>query len=265
MGKRKRETQDPRITEVLANLDTEGLLWQIHGSSYYTKKIGKIHITQATSSRMLAKMYLRCRDYACSSIVNSLMSFDELQPGRVYHIDCDNCKPFHILARVRTNVEDPTIEATAERRKFLSFSILTEKNLSHFPGRVLYGYRTGVEPSMIGYIYEHDGDTQEQVETRWELAEIPKELLDCSDLCARALKRKTYCQVSVESKYKKPDGASEPLRPDAVLAINKITADDRRAATMRNLPILILQQGRNTVATIEDFFFIPEFAFPKYL
>lgn len=252
--------------DIASQLTDDELIYLINHSSY----IDKYGIPKAQKNddrKALEQLYSTCRSYACKSIVDNLSGFAEFKPGKTYHIYCDR-EHFYILARVRTNWEYKTIEETAERRKYLSFTILTEKNLSHFPGRVLYGYYNGVKPSMIGYIYSEDGNTQANAENRLELAEMPEELYDIEDLCEAAREKKTYCQVSIESKTKQyigPRIITSTLLPAAVISIEKASNDDIIAARQRRLPHIILHPGPETITKVHDFFPTPDLSSPKYI
>ena len=243
--------------DVIKDMLDEELKYLIETSSYRRKFLAN---TQIEMGRVeLEALYRKCREYACNSIVNHLRRLNEMAPSDIYHLDCKK-ESFFILARVRTNYETGTMQTTAMKRKFLSFSILTEKNLSHFPGRVIYGYYTGVVPSMIGYIYPRDASTSAYAQNRLELSELPEELLDIDDLCTQALLEKTYCQLSIESRHK-----VGTLLPCAVISIDVPTKDDLLASKRMKLPILVLHRGPKTAMTVRDIFFTPELSNPRYL
>ena len=250
--------------DMIREMSDEELRYPLESSSYVRKVLKKK--VQPTNRAELEQLYKEARKYACRSIVDNLKSFEGMHAGEFYHLDCSK-EHFFILARVRTNCEWATIEETAEERDFLSFSILTEKNLSHFPGRVLYGYQ-GIDPSMIGYICHRDADTYAFAKTRLELSEFPEELLDIDDLCTRALLEGTYCQVSAKSKktlYVGPIIQTKVLLPSVVLAIDAPTRDDALAAAQRELPTLVLHPSTKTIMNVSDFFFTPELANPMYI
>lgn len=229
-----------------AKLDDGELRARIDRSSYATKhKLPSMSTVAAREE--LEATYVACRDYACNSIVNSLTTFDNLRDGEIYDLDCSK-DHFFLLARVRTNWESKTIEETAEARKYLGFTVLTEQNLSHFPGRVLYGYWRGIDPAMIAHIYPCDSDTDGYETDPLKLSKFSEMLLDMGDLCESALKMKAYCQVTISSKM--PNGSV--LMPDAVIAIGEIGPDDRLAAKERGLPILLIHKTPNTVMEVYD-------------
>lgn len=251
---------------IASQLTDDELIYLINSSSYI-KKHKLPEAKKEDGRKFLEQLYLECRSDACNSIIDNLRDFTEFEPGKTYHIYCDR-EQFYILARVRTNWEKKTIEETAESRRYLSFTILTEKNLSHFPGRVLYGYYNGVKPSMIGYIYSEDGNTQACAEKRLELAEMPEELYDIKDLCEAARKKETYCQVSIESKTKQyvgPRIITSTLLPAVVISIEKASNDDKKAARQRRLPHIILHPGPETITKVHNLFPTPDLLSPKYI
>lgn len=251
--------------DVICKMLKEELYYPLESSSYARKEIGE-QIPLSMSRETLEDLYKKARKYACESIAGSLKVFENMKAGKIYHIYCGSAH-FYILARVRTNYEKGTIKETARNREFLSFSILTERNLSHFPGRVIYGYQN-ISPSMIGYICHCDADTYAYAETRLELSEYPEELLDIEDLCAKALQEETYCQISVRSKvklYKGPMVSESVLLPSVVIAIDMPTKDDFLAARLRRLPIVVLHRGPETIMNVYDMFFTPGLSNPTLI
>lgn len=251
--------------DVIREMLDEELYYPLESSSYVRKEING-QIPPSMGRKELENLYINAREYACKSIVRGLKKFENMEAGKIYHIYCGS-DHFYILARVRTNCEEKTIEETARKREFLSFSILTERNLSHFPGRVIYGYQN-ISSSMIGYICHCDADTCAYAETRLELSEYPEELLDIEDLCAKALQEKTYCQISIKSKMilcNGPKVGEKVLLPSVVIAIDTPTKDDFLAARLRRLPILVLHRGAETIMNVYDVFFTPELSNPTLI
>ena len=238
---------------IASRLSDEDLRLRIQRSSYARKHI-LARATVLNSREKLEQAFVACRDYACNSIVDNIMSFNGIKKESIKHLYC-NKDTFFLLARVRTNWESGTIEETANVRKYVGFTVLTEKNLSHFPGRVLYGYRKGIDASMIAHIYPCDSDTNGYETDPLKLTKYPELLLDIDDLCEEALRLKAYSQVTIETKIaKRHDGAKEgsALMPDVVVAIDKISADDKLASKERNLPILLIHSEPDTVIRVFD-------------
>ena len=233
-------------------LNDDNLRYYIDNSSY-AKKHKLPNLTELTRKE-LEMTYAACRDYACNSLIESLTTFDDAKNDQVKELDC-NKDSFFLLARVRTNWESQTVEETAEERKYMGFTILTEKNLSHFPGRVLYGYRSGVDKSMIAHIYPCDSNTDGYETDPLKLTNLPEILLDIEDLCKEALRLKAYSQVTIETKTTKQQKGIKKgttLTPDAVIAIDEISPDDKLAAKERRLPIVLIHKGRQTIMRVFD-------------
>lgn len=93
--------------ELISQLFDDELIDLINSSSCIKKHILP-EAKKEDGREVLEQRYLRCRFYACNSIVKGLRNFTEFKPGKTYHIYC-NRKRFYILARVRTNWEKKTI------------------------------------------------------------------------------------------------------------------------------------------------------------
>ena len=274
-------------SEIIQQLTNQELIRAIDGSSFYRKHCqetankaphpgSKPHQSahnpshpadlQQVSRPELEQLYTKARNCACNSIIRSLYRTDKLRPKEVNHLYCRHSK-FRLLARVRTNWESGDMATTADQRNFLSFSILSERNLSHFPGLVLYGYYSHLCTSMIGFISHIDADTHSYAENRLQLTENSEELLDIDDLLARTLADQTYCQISIASKYPDPDDPTilHPFLPDCIVCINKIDRNSRSISDQTGLPILLIHPSNQTFYRVHDFFGTPELAHPHIL
>lgn len=256
------------LTEADVNTQLHELILAslIEESSYFAKCMSKEDKKNAFKTRQaLLEYYQKCRDYATQSIVNSLYPVDKLKKP-IQHLSCENEK-FYILSRVRTNYEQPTIEETAKERTYLSFTLNSEQNLSHFPGLVWYGYRSNITSEMIGLIKSLDADTRNWARNRMELGAEEEELLDAEDLISASLQNQTYSQVSVKSQVKTYIGPiinQAPLTQDCVLCIDHIDDNAKRASDQYEMPILVLHPGPKTFCRIHDFFNTDELKNPQY-
>lgn len=234
------------LITILRDID---LLGYIKNSSAYHKGIiGRIPLRP--SRAQLENLYRCCRHYATKSIVDSLTPLNQITGAHLYCEDLAH--PFRILARVRTDCDVEDIEENAYRRSYQSFSILENQNLSHFPGKVLYGYYTGIVPEMIGYIYPMDANTIDTAEDRLLLASAPEIILDIDDLLIKTRKHGTYCQLSVFTRCKTRDGAIVPLRPDCIIAIDEISEADQIASATEHLDIITIHSTPHTLYRVHD-------------
>ncbi len=253
-------------TDVENGLDIATLIDLIEGSSYFHKKMTKsAKAIERMPRAQLVETYRECRQYATENIIQSLYPVNEL-PKPVNHLDCATEK-FYILGRVRTNYEQPTAAETIKERAYLSFTLSSEQNLSHFPGLVWYGIRSDITPQMIGLISSMDADTRSWARNRMELGPYREELLDAEDLVKASLSFKTYSQLSIKSHtvtYTGPIIHRTPLKYDCVLCINRANDYAKRASDEHEIPILILHPNERTLCRIHDFYHTPELAQPKY-
>lgn len=235
--------------ELIKLLSDANLLGYIKNSSAYHKGIIK-KVPLDPSRAQLENLYRRCRTYATKSIVSGLTPVNQIASNHLY---CeDSAHPFRILARVRTDCDVADIAQNAARRTYQSFSILENQNLSHFPGEVLYGYYTGITPEMIGYIYPMDANTVDTAEDRLLLTCVPEIILDLDDLLLKTRKHGTYCQLSVFTRCKTENGTIAPLRPDRIIAIDKISGADQNAAASEGLKIVTIHSTPQTLCRIYD-------------
>jgi len=191
-------------------------------------------------------LYHKCRNYATSSIVNSLYPLNELS-SKVTHIQNQH---FNILARVRTMWEDKKLSDTFEIRTFCSFSILTEKNMSHYGDSVLYGYYTNVSEDLIAHIFPKDSLSEAGARYESELTKKNNMLLDIEDLNQFTLKLKTYNQLCIRTKTK--DG--KILWPDCIVCIDEIDERSQIVADELDLKIVVLHKNEDTIERNDDIY-----------
>jgi len=191
-------------------------------------------------------LYHECRSYATSSIVNSLYPLNELS-SKVTHIQNQH---FNILARVRTMWEDKKLSDTFEIRTFCSFSILTEKNMSHYGDSVLYGYYTNVSEDLIAHIFPKDSLSEAGARYESELTKKNNMLLDIEDLNQFTLKLKTYNQLCIRTKTK--DG--KILWPDCIVCIDEIDERSQIVADELDLKIVVLHKNEDTIERNDDIY-----------
>ena len=194
----------------------------------------------------IMSLYHKCRKYATSSIISSLYPLNK-HSGKVTHI---RDKKFNILARVRTMWECPGLAETFEKRTFCSFSVLTEKNMSHYGKAVLYGYYTGVTEDLIAHIYPCDSLSLASAKFECDLTDKTNMLLDIEDLNQYTLECRTYNQLCIKTKGK--DG--KILWPDCIICIDEIDGSSQYAADMQNLDIVVLHKNEDTIEINEDIY-----------
>lgn len=228
-------------------INTSSMVISVRRASYWQKVLCRQPDPGALNRNRLEHLYDSCRQYACQSIVAGLTPLSEIRSG-VTDWYCAEQK-FRILARVET--KDDVMP-----RAFQSYSVLTERNLSHYPGEVLRGFFSNVRENMIGYISPKDANTSSSARTRLDLSEYPEYLYDLDDLCSCAEREKTYCQISVKTRYTVARGRKKRrlfLKPDCIICIDEVSEAGRLAAQREQKPILVLHRAEDTIMTVEDF------------
>lgn len=193
-------------------------------------------------------LYHKCRDYATSSIVSSLYPLNRLS-DKVTHIRNES---FNILARVRTGMlfEGKTLEETFIKRTFCSFSILNQRNVSHYGDDVLYGYYTNVSKNLIAHIYPIDSLSSAGVRYESELTDRINMLLDIYDLNEATLLQKTYNQLCIKTK----DENGNILWPDCIICIDEIDEKSQKIADNLGLNIVVLHKNEDTIEYNDDIY-----------
>ena len=240
----------------------EKLMKIIESSSYFSKyDVQNLELWQLLKNKSvdnidfshdyysdIMDLYHKCREYATSSIVQSLYPLNGINQ-KVTHMENEH---FNILARVRTMWEAKSLEETFRVRTFCSFSILTEKNMSHYDDSdgVLYGYYTNVSADLIAHIYPMDSLSKSAAKYEANLTDRMNMLLDIEDLNQATLIKKTYNQLCIRTKTK--DGRI--LLPDCIICIDKVDETSQKRADELGLNILVIHKNEDTIEVNRDIY-----------
>lgn len=193
----------------------------------------------------LMNLYGNCRDYATKSIVESLYPLSNLQNKITY---LENVK-FNILVRVQTMWDCENLEESFKKRTFCGFSIINEDNFSHYGDSILYGYYTGITPSLIAHIYPQDSLSQSWANYEKDLTKKLNYLLDINDLNRITYESKTYNQLCVRTKTQ----TGEILRHNCIVFTDE---NDKRIEIVEKSDnkILILRKNSHTIENNDDIY-----------
>lgn len=198
----------------------------------------------------IGKLYAECRSYATNSIVSSLYPLSSLTQ-KVTHLYGES---FNMLVRVRTGelFEAESLKDTFKIRTFCSFSIINEKNLSHYSSSddVLYGYYTGVSADLIAHIYPMDSLSSADARYESKLTKLPNMLLDIRDLNKATIENKTYNQLCVRTKTK----SGKILWPDCIVCINEISEKSWKVAEELQLKIIVIHKQKGAIEYTGDIY-----------
>lgn len=228
----------------IANSEFWKLVTQIF--SYITEEssfVGNIPVDKCFYDELM-NLYQTCRNYATTSIVNSLYPLDTLEDKITY---LENVK-FNILVRVSTIFDCKTLEETFEKRTFCGFSILNENNFSHFGKSTLYGYYTSVTPDLIAHIYPMDSLSTSWARYEKDLSKRTNLLLDIDDLNDETYKLQTYNQLCIRTKTKE----GKILYPNCVVHTNDVDEALIQKDEEQGFKGLVLKKNPKTIEFNED-------------
>lgn len=214
--------------------------WEISRSSLKKRKGGN-------------PSYKECRDFACNDIASKLTQIPgdapfitEIPPGT----------NFSFLVRVGTDIinnpNDPiNYYKLFKERDYVSYSIISNKNISHYGigGNILFAYN--VPPESIAHIFPMDSETDHRAKSEDELTEYPSLWYTLDDLNATTLKFKTYNQITCATKHN-----GEIIKPFAVIAINELDDYTKSVAEAFKIKCIIVHPNKSAICETFDPFFV---------
>lgn len=194
--------------------------------------------------------YQQCRDCSCYDIIKNLThietksSVTELPRGT----------RFNFLVRVDTKLTDlnnpKSYYEQFNRRNFISFSTISNKNVSYYGlgGKVLFAYE--VKPNSIAHVFPMDCDSNPDAETEDDITELPSLWLTLKELNEITGKLKTYNQITCKTKE---DG--KILKPCAIIAIDRMDSHIKSVALKFGIRCIIVHPEKSAICETFDPFF----------
>ena len=194
--------------------------------------------------------YDECKKYACENIIKSLTYEGEDLP---FITEISRGMSFNFLIRVGTDLagdpNDPeTYYKQFENRKYISFSTISNKNVSFYGlgGNVLFAYR--IDPSLIAHIFPMDSDSDPYANDESQITELPSLWLTLKELNAVTLKLQTYNQVTCSTK----DELGKIIKPYRIITIDKINPKIEQIAKQFNIGCTIVHPNKNAICETFD-------------
>lgn len=194
--------------------------------------------------------YDECKKYACEDIIKSLTYEGDDLP---FITEISRGQPFNFLVRVGTdfagNPNDPEIYFKQfENRKFISFSTISNKNVSFYGlgGNVLFAYR--IDPTLIAHVFPMDSDSDPYANDESQITELPSLWLTLKELNAVTLKLQTYNQVTCRTK----DDHGKIIKPYRIIAIEKTNPEIEQIAKQFNIGCTVVHPNKNAVCETFD-------------
>ena len=198
--------------------------------------------------------YKECREYACKDIclhtqIEEQGFVSELPRG----------SKFSFLVRVGTKLSNPNDPSTYfgqfENRNFISFSTISNKNISFYGlgGNVLFAYN--MSPDLIAHVFPMDCDSDPNAVNEEDITEFPSIWLTLHELNEATLRLKTYNQITCRTKCN-----GKIIKPARIIAIDAITPEVETIARAFGIGCTIVHPNKNAICEKGDpfFSFIPE-------
>ena len=206
--------------------------WEVEHSSLFKNKKGMV-------------TYQECREYACADIANNLTNISK---ERSSVIELPVGTDFHFLGRVYTGTGELTPERYYEQfknRKFVSFSSINRKNVSHYRGEAFFVY--DILPEDIVHIFPLDSDTDRGAIEEEELTYMPSLWLTLSELENITYELGTYNQITC-----KTDRNGEILKPFAIVVFDEASEWIQKIASQFGVSLIILHPDEDAIKYNED-------------
>lgn len=205
--------------------------WQIKHSSLARTQVGNF-------------TYQQCREYACNSIANGLTQID----FNSSIVEIPKGVEFHFIGRVDTEwyKNDPTTYYRCfERRTYVSFSTICNRNISHFCNGLFFIY--DIHPEDIVHIFPMDSNTQKYASNEKDLTTLPSLWLTLSDLEELTAELGVYNQVTCRTKR-----SGEIIKPIAVAAFDEVTDEILKVAKSFGIKIIVIHTGSSMINYKQD-------------
>lgn len=213
--------------------------WEVKNSS-----LGRMTNQKAT--------YDKCREYACTDITSKLTHIKKSNVPCIVEIPANS--EFHFIGRVNTKqgkVTKKTYYETFEKRNFVGFSTISNRNISRYKGEVFFVY--DIYPDDIVHIFPADSDTKTDAENEQDLTYLPSLWLDLQDLESITNQLKVYNQITCKTKRN-----GEIIKPIAILAIEKIDDNIQKLANEFETSIIVIHPDEDAITYTGDLLYDKE-------
>ena len=214
--------------------------WELRNSSLFTEQISALK----RETKILT--YKECREYACKDISQKTWnSFNDIEKV----IEIPKGKEFHFLGRVDTDsIEEYCPEVyyyMFKRRKYVAFSTINNRNISHFLGKPFLVYN--MLPKEIVHIFPTDSDTEQYAQGEEELTFLPSLWLKLNELEDLTNQLGVYNQITCETKR-----GGEIIKPCAVIAFEKNDEEIVKIAEKFNIKCIIVHPDEKAINYSDD-------------
>ncbi|MFQ6752300.1 MAG: hypothetical protein ACLRFL_01880 [Clostridia bacterium] len=185
-----------------------------------------------------------CKNFSRENISKYLTKIDK----NTSFIELDLNSTFCFLGRVDTNLNNPYNPThyyeICAHRTFMSFSTLTEKNISHYKNSDRnYMFIYDLPAEAIVHVYPCDADTSSYTSNEDELTKLPSLWITLDELNEITLESRVYNQVTCRTK----DDQGNIYRPVGLLIFDEITDEALAVADRFGIPPVLVHPKKTAV------------------
>lgn len=192
------------------------------------------------------------KQFSIESITNGITKLPENLP-QVYELE--KGVPFNFIARVDTsdkgNYDIDKMFEQANSRKYLSYSLITEKNISHYKTKHPFMLIYDIPPEAIVHVFPTDSDTNIYAEEDRCVCSQPSIWLSLNELRDFTDDIGMYNQITCRTKH---DG--NIILPKALLVFNDVNADVVEASLKLGLPVVVAHPEKDAINYVGDSIFV---------
>lgn len=207
------------------------------------KRTGKTDFSPAEAKKF------SCDDIACN--------LTHLPENLSENIELGEGEKFRFLARVDTSLDgNYDIDAMAKQalsRKFLSYSIVSEKNISRYKTSHDFMLVYDVPADAIVHVFPSDADTNVLATNENEVSAQPSFWITMDELLELTDQIKMYNQVTCRTEVQ-----GKPVLPKAILVFDKISQDAEETSKRLGLPIVVSHPQKDAICYVGDSCFVNE-------
>ena len=218
--------------------------WERINSDLY-----KLYLAEGKSTDHLTLQ--DCREYSIQNIADNLTKIDTNKS----FIELTTHDKFCFIGRVDTNkphvYEPDKYYKECTRRTFMSFSTITDENISHYKNSDKnYMLVYNMPSNAIVHVFPCDSDTNSQATIEDDLTHFPSLWITLDKLNDLTQKVKIYNQVTCKTKY--DDGTL--IKPAGLLVFNDMTEEAQKIADSFGIPIILVHTKKNVITYDGDIF-----------
>lgn len=192
------------------------------------------------------------KQFSINSITNGITKLPE-NLSQVYELE--KGVPFNFIARVDTsdkgNYDIDKMFEQASLRKYLSYSLITEKNISHYKTKHPFMLIYDIPPEAIVHVFPADSDTNIYAEEDQYVCSQPSIWLSLEELKSFTDEIGMYNQITCRTKHN-----DNIILPKALLVFDDVNADVVEASLKLGLPVVVAHPEKDAINYVGDSMFV---------